>query len=465
MYGEDEKQGESVFSTIGEREFDSLLVTDLKTDVAYSYGTVMSEAIDVANWVRGQGYDTMLVCCDNSYELLRLYFSALFGNFKIVPIDPEKSESEIGAIREFYKGSLFLGPDDVCFTLEGDVYDVERAWAQVDFDKPFLVTFTSGSTGAPKGVIHSASNLFLSARAFADRLGYGRETKLAHVMPMTYMAGILNSIFLPFVAGGTIALFPRFNMKTAPSFWKNVEKSGANTFWLSPTILRMIGMMDRKGAYRDMLHDRCAKFSVGTAPLDITLRESFQAQYGIEVFQSYGLSETLFLTTETPEHHGDSSGIFLDGVERRIADDGELEVRVPWNYLGYDGLSEDNMTEDRFYKTGDLARISSKELHIIGRSKDLIVKGGYNINPKEIAAVVLSCSDASEVEVLGREQDGGESIVCAYVACEEIDSVDLNQRIAKELGAHYRVDDFIRLDELPKNLNGKVDKMKLRTII
>ena len=96
---------------------------------------------------------------------------------------------------------------------------------------------------------------------------------MSHTMPMTYMAGILNTIFLPFIFGGKIILLPRFNVKNSMLFWKNIEKYNVNTFWLSPTMLHLLMKIDKGNSIVDYFANRKIWFSVGTAPLNPKLKE------------------------------------------------------------------------------------------------------------------------------------------------------------------------------------------------
>ena len=224
---------------------------------------------------------------------------------------------------------------------------------------------------------------------------YDSNIIMCHVMPMTYMAGILNTIFLPYIMGGKIVLMERFSMKSAFCFWKMVERYQVNTFWLSPTMLRILDILDAKGSMQEYLHKVNVKVSVGTAPLDNILRLKIEQKYNIKIYQSYGLSETLFVSTEMPglSRSSNSSGKLLSGVQIDFTSDNELRISVPWMFQGY---VNSDINENKFYNSGDIAKIINEELFINGRKKELIIKGGFNINPRDIENILVEKGMAEE---------------------------------------------------------------------
>lgn len=458
---------DNILKRIEKFEPKQTFVIDAGSGKDYSYEDIYQRAGRIGRSLRNRGISELVVCMENSVELLTVYFAALLYQIVVIPVDPEKSKDEIAAIRNIHSHAIYIEKDSIQQISSEGAQEAIRAFKDVDYDRLFLITYTSGSTGKPKGVMHSAGSLFLSAAAFGESMHYGEHTVLAHVMPMTYMAGILNSIFLPFVMGGKVVIFPRFNMKSAFSFWNNVVRYGVNTFWLSPTMLRIIDIIDAKGAYKDYLQKVNAAISVGTAPLYQDLRGKIENKYNIRLCQSYGLSETLFLTTELQERGEgcDSAGKLLSGVDLRIDDDGEIQVSVPWMFLGYACNDAQEKLSDAYYRTGDLGYMRDGCLFINGRKKDLIIRGGYNINPNDIQEYLQGVDGVSENAVLSCVRHGEEQIVCCYTGSREQDIHLLNEGLEEALGRHYKLDFLVRLTEMPKNLNGKVDRQKLQEML
>jgi len=416
--------------------------------------------------------DEVLICADNCAELVILYFAGLFSGKVMIPIDPEKEVGEVERIKALHSEASFLGNNEVHKIVSAQVYTEEKStqllWECVDFDKLCLITYTSGSTGTPKGVRHTAGNIFLAAYEFGIMLKYDRHTVMGHCMPMTYMAGILNTVIMPYLMGGSIAVLPRFSMKSAFSFWRDIRKAAVNTLWLSPTMLRIANMMDKRAAMKEYLRENAVKISIGTAPLDKNLRNEVEGKYGIRLYQSYGLSETLFISTEVLEEQisRHTVGRLLPSVKIRCSEGGELQITVPWMFLGYTNEDISLYMNDEFYLSGDLGRFDdNRNLIITGRKKEVIVRGGYNINPRDIENSVLEQMGISECAVTSALIRGEELVVCCYVADREYSITEINNMIVSVLGRHNKIDFLERMRGLPKNLNGKVDKRVIARIM
>jgi long-chain acyl-CoA synthetase len=359
---------------------------------------------------------------------------------------------------------------DVISPVMGDVKDVVlRAFEERDFQSDYLLTFTSGTTGNTKGVRHSLNNLFLTGDAFNRMFNVGKDQTFAHLMPMTYMAGILNSIFQPFVAGAKIVVMGRFSPMKAFTFWQDVVKNEVNTFWLSPSMLTILLKVAKHNVGQEYCKDRKMLFFIGTAPLHQSTRDEFETMYPVKLYASYGLSETLFLSTETPETlalGGGNVGKLLDGVEYHFGSDGEFLVDVPWMFLGYTNEPTEKYFDGSSYKTGDLAKIEDGILSIVGRSKDLIIKGGMNISPALIESVVSGIAGVDECcvfSVLSKMKE--ELIVLAYtsnVDDKEALEKTISSTVNSELGKNYMIDLFYKAKAIPKNINGKNDKKVLK---
>lgn len=404
---------------------------------------------------------------NNSLELLVLYFAAMFAGKVIIPIDPEKEESEVRDILNLHSTSAYFEIGKIKLIVSDlDARNANEVleWEKVDFDREYLITYTSGSTGVPKGVKHNLYNLFSTAIEFGTLMKYNSSTVMGHCMPMTYMAGILNTIIKPYIMGGTIVVLPRFSMQMAFKFWKYVESEGINTLWLSPTMLRIANMIDKRGEMREYFSSSKMKISVGTAPLDASLRNDFEKKYGVRLYQSYGLSETLFISTEVLEEieSKNTVGHLLPSVKLHYAPDGEIQIEVPWMFLGYTNVDTGEYMSGNRYLSGDLGDVIDGNLIISGRKKELIVKGGYNINPRDIEKCIIDNGFASECAVVPVKIKGEEMIVACAVESFPLTNAIVNDKITAVLGKHYRVDFLETMKTLPKNLNGKIDKPTIK---
>ena len=447
-----------------------------------SYGDFFQEAFVYACVLREEfGIESnqiISLLLPNSVEVLIIYMAALIAEIQVAPIDHLIGERELlvllGQIKPQYLITTKILPSDINVI---SLQDIKTKVGQfqntasdisilknIESSKPFLITFTSGSTGVPKGVIHSFDNLFKAAYAFGLPFNLTNEHRFYHNLPMSYMAGILNLFVMPLVWGCQIAIGKRFSVEHSLNFWETVQALKVNVFWFIPTVIALLLKMDRSLV---PIRVPNALGFVGTAPLNAVQKDAFEKKYDIPLFESYGLSELLFIATNNPlSNTAGSVGKLLPGVESMCASDGELLVRVPWTFLGYWNLSYASYFEDGFYKTGDIATLRDDLLFITDRKKDLIIRGGINISPKAIENLLHELGILDEFVVIGMPDEIlGEKITCFFVKRSILsgqEKKNIIEYVIKALGSSYRIDEFIHLESLPKNNNGKLDKIRIK---
>jgi len=424
--------------------------------------------------------DTLCILLNNSIEFVKMYFVGLISNFTIVPIDPEKGRSEIKEIINDVKPKLVIY-DDLDYKFLGEKIQINEINQQVlqeskdnlslinnlDIEQDFLITFTSGSTGKPKGVVHSLKNLILSALSFNEKFNFNSKNIFLHNLPMSYMAGILNLIFLPFISESKIVIDHRFSLKSAMDFWKIPEEFSVNTFWFTPTIIGLLLKFDRSNKGVEFAQNKSIIGCVGTSALNPTIKDEFENKYKIKLYESYGLSETLFVTTNSPNLNNHGVGELLKNTKINFIEK-EIIIKVPWMFKRYHGLYKNENLTDGFFISGDLGEISKENILIIsGRKKDLIIKGGINISPKKLEDFIIDKKIFQECVVLGfPDKVLGEKTVCFILSIENNDNVKkkLNKKIIDELGKDYHIDEFMELVEIPKTVNGKINKPQIREL-
>lgn len=455
---------EDIIERMKNNSNDSIVLIDSIERRGYTRSDFFSDVSSVVDYLIRLSCDQVIIRENNSYDLLLLYFGAMFSNKTIIPIDPEKDDCEVIKIRKMHEDSVFINIGEIRnliapFVARSGVLP----WDSINKDKVYLITYTSGSTGEPKGVKHTLNDLFFSAYEFGNVMKYGCDTVMGHCMPMTYMAGILNTVIMPFIMNGKIVLLKRFSIKNSFDFWRNIKENNINTLWLSPTMLRIINLLDKKADMYGYFHDVNMKISIGTAPLDRQLRYEFESKYNIRLYQSYGLSETLFVSTEVPEEKESehSVGRLLPSVRLSYTKDDEIEICVPWMFQGYTNIETAPYMDGEKYLSGDLGKMRGDNLIITGRKKELIIKGGYNINPLDIENFILEKGLASECAVVPVKVRGEELIGVYIVSDNEYTVAEINASIVDYLGEHHKIDFLERVAFLPKNLNGKIDKMNI----
>lgn len=481
----------NILRNIFKNNWNELFIIDGINDEKYSYRDFFTAIMNGKERLESIGVsknDTVCLLMSNSFELMVFYFACLISQLIVVPIDPNKGENEIREILSQLKYNAILCNDNLQIQDEKLVqvedfihglyeknenrYDEIDILNTLDYDKLFLITFTSGSTGAVKGVMHSFNNLILSALAFNKQFNFGKQNVFYHNLPMTYMAGILNLIVLPFISESKIVISERFNISNIMRFWDIPMQYSVNTFWFIPTIITLLLKFDR--GEEGIKYTNTTKIigCVGTAPLSGRFRKEFQSKYGISLYESYGLSETLFVSTNCPEisEIEGSVGKLLYGVGANICDDEEIALSVPWMFLGYINIENKDYFENEKYLTGDIGRFDDNGfLFITGRKKDIIIRGGINISPKRIEKFIESFDGFDECVIIGIDDINiGEKIVCFFVPKKSRYNVELkkilNMNIIEKLGHDYRIDEFVKMDEIPKTINGKVDKLRIKDI-
>lgn len=485
-----------VLELIQNTDFSKEFVIDIQNKKQYNYSDFFRKCILLAEFIENYSkYKNVIVIMENCVDLLELYFAIMLTDCQIWVIDPQKAKGEIEEIiadiseailitdrKEISEGhhknisALF----EKCH-LSGTGLNVKdlvlKRLKKRDFSEKYLVTFTSGTSGKAKGVSHSLCSLFQSAYALQEKVMVEAGATFLHVMPMTYMAGILNSFFFPFIARLRIIVWERFSVKVAFKFWECVSKYNATVFWLSPIMLLMINQLDRKEIGQEFCKNHEMFFLIGTAALTDNIKKGFEQRYGVPLFASYGLSETLFISIETKKSKmlckEKNVGEMLNHVKAKVCADGELLLDVPWMFLGYTNVSDIIFFEKDYYKTGDLGEINGNILKITGRKKDLIIKGGINISPINIEDVINKMEEIEECVILGMENKYGEEIIgCAYsikvaTGCADNKTLEIkmNKEIDKELGKIYHIDKFVYCKKIPRNVNGKIDKQMLRDMV
>jgi acyl-CoA synthetase (AMP-forming)/AMP-acid ligase II len=437
-----------------------------------SYGQALTNACRLALEWTNQGAckgDAVAINLTNDLSVPCCYLACLLAGFVAVPINPELGEENVRFI-------LNLVAPAVAVTSPPAVdYDCLPT-AEIEFagnpDGCGAIFFTSGTTGRPKGVRHSWSALVGNVLAFNRFMEIARSTRMYHVLPMTYMAGFLNTILSPLVAGGAVITGPRFSPETALDFWSWPVREEANTMWVTPSIAAALARLVRD---RGMAHSVASAFKTilcGTAPLNPSVRRTFSEQFGAPLQESYGTSELLLVSAQSrsrAELMSTDVGPILPELEINFREDEEgreeLFIRSPFSMLGY--LTEEGLVpvndSNGFVPTGDVGRLDDGILQITGRIKDLVIRGGVNISPRSVENVLGDLPGVEDVAVVGVPHEfWGEKLVACIQASAGIDrravEVAVRQRCRERLARSHQPDDIAILSKFPRSVTGKVQK-------
>jgi malonyl-CoA/methylmalonyl-CoA synthetase len=372
----------------------------------------------------------------------------------------------------------------VLLTLNGDgsgslsdaARDLPEAFETVPREANDLAAllYTSGTTGRSKGAMLTQDNLLSNARVLVDYWRFTEGDVLLHALPIFHTHGLFVATNVMLLAGGAMIFLPKFDLDAMIAHLpRATTMMGVPTFYTR--------LLDDPRLTRDLVaHMRL--FTSGSAPLLAETHEAFAARTGHRILERYGMTETN-MTTSNPydgDRRAGTVGFPLPGVELRITDPesgvevaqgevGMIEVRGPNVFRGYWNMPEktaEELRESGFFITGDLGVIDTRGyVSIVGRLKDVVISGGYNIYPKEVELALDAQPGVLESAVVGvPHPDLGEAVV-GFVVPEKGAAPDLDAIAAAVSGSLARFKQprrLILLDALPRNTMGKVQKNVLR---
>ncbi len=335
------------------------------------------------------------------------------------------------------------------------------------------IVYTSGTTGRSKGAMISHANLLANARALIETWRIEAGDVLLHVLPTYHVHGLFVALHSVMLAGATTLLLPRFELDAVfGALGRATLFMGVPTHY---TRLLADARLTRATAASVRL------WICGSAPLSPATFAAFEERTGQRILERYGMSECGIIASNPcdGERIAGTVGYLLPGVEGRVVDRagrerprgqaGVLEVRGASVFAGYWRRPELNATEfraDGYFVTGDLATIAEDgRIAIVGRARDLIISGGFNVYPKEIELEIDAIEGVIESAVIGvPHADFGEAVVAIVVAragsslCER----DIVNRLAQRLAPFKLPKRVLFVDELPRNSMAKVQKAVLR---
>jgi malonyl-CoA/methylmalonyl-CoA synthetase len=340
-------------------------------------------------------------------------------------------------------------------------------------NSPAAIVYTSGTTGRSKGAILSRANLASNAAALTEAWHFTSRDILLHALPLFHIHGLFAAINTVLASGSSLVLLPKFD---AGQVLKHLSQStvfmGVPTYYTRLLQLPELNLEATAGM---------RLFVSGSAPLLPETHQEFLKRTGHTILERYGMTETLMNTSNlyTGVRKPGSVGPPLPGIEIRVVAGngsaepevtGALEVRGPNVFCGYwqdPEKTRGEFTPDGWFKTGDLGRIDGDGyVHIVGRAKDLVISGGYNVYPKEVETELDALSGVLESAVFGvPHPDLGEAVTAAVVLqpAAALTEADVMAAVRVRL-ARYKVPRRVLfVDELPRNTMGKVQKNVLRT--
>jgi len=443
---------------------------------------VAARRLDSLGVTRG---DVVALKLINRVDFVVLLFAAWRLGAAVTPVNPSLTEVEVDRQLDDSGARLVVVEDDdaprpgaITTLAVGELYDAAPGPDHAPEADPAglaLLIYTSGTTGVPKGVMLDHANLDAMTAMGRDALEVTASDRCLLVLPLFHVNGIVVSVLTSLLVGASVVIAERFNPNT---FLETVERVRPTFFSAVPTIYSMLAALPE-----DVQPETSSvRFAVcGAAPAPAELLARFESRYGFPLVEGYGLSEGTCGSTINPvsgTRKAGTVGLPFPGQELRIVDaagnelprgeNGEVVVRGPNVMRGYLGRPDDTaaVIRDGWLFTGDVGFLDADGyLTLVGRSKEMIIRGGENIYPKEVEDVLASDPAVLEAAVIGVPDETWGEIVVAFVQAKPGATVDLKQlkaRCAASLSGYKRPKTVTVLDALPKNAVGKLDKLALR---
>jgi malonyl-CoA/methylmalonyl-CoA synthetase len=469
-----------------------------------SYGQVHARSAQLAQLLRARGVqpgDRIAVQVEKSAEVILLYLAVLRLGAVYLPLNTAYTPAELAYFLEDSTPSLFvcdpgraaeltplaarlgvgaletLGADGRTGTLSAAADALPDTFADIERASTDLaaILYTSGTTGRSKGAMLTHGNLLSNARALRDAWHFTAGDKLLHALPVFHIHGLFVAINVTLAAGATALLLPKFDpdlvfrhlaattvLMGVPTFYVRLLQDAR----LSPATTATIRL-----------------FVSGSAPLLAETHRAWQERTGQAILERYGMTET-GINTSNPyagERRAGTVGLPLPEVELRIVDLesrrplergalGMIEVRGPNVFAGYWRNPEKTQSEfhEGYFITGDIGQIDERGyVHIVGRGKDLIISGGYNVYPKEIEDEIDALAGVAESAVVGLPHpDLGEAVTAIVVPqakSSELSEVAMLEQLRVRLARYKCPKRILFVDDLPRNTMGKVQKNLLRS--
>jgi long-chain acyl-CoA synthetase len=336
--------------------------------------------------------------------------------------------------------------------------------AAADPESTAVMLYTSGTSGKPKGVPLTHTNLLSDARAVIDRAGLRDSEVFLGVLPMYHAFGLTGSMLMPLLLGAEVTYQTRFHPERSAAA---IAERGVTVFIAVPA---MFGLLARSRGHDEGLRGVRLPVSGGEA-LPTAYREGYRQRFGREVLEGYGLTETSpVLAVNLPEENRPGTvGRPLPGVQVRIAgEDGEIQVRGPSVMKGYHNRPEETahaFTADGWFRTGDMGKVDADGyLSITGRIKELIIRAGEKIMPREVEEVLGQCPGVQEAAVIGEpDGDRGEAVVAFVVPGDAPPTPEAVRDFCKARLAEFKVPRRVTIArDLPRGPTGKLLKRALK---
>ena len=409
--------------------------------------------------------DTVALLLPNGWRFAAALWGALKLGATVAPLNPILSAAERDRILEHLGPALAMD----------EVPEEEAAWDSADGQAPALILYTSGSTGRPKGAVLSHAALRAANESWAGPvMRLTPQDVVLAALPLAHSFGLNGALLAPLLASATVAIQERFSPE------ETLRAIARHRVTVLPAVATMFQRMLEVPGVSEAACSSLRLAVSGAAPCPWELSQVWRRRTGVRIVRGYGMTEIFrpisYLADDAADLP-DAIGRPVPGVEARVVDPqghalaagavGELWIRTPAAMDGYLRAEEETLAviQDGWFKTGDLATISPEGfVSVVGRKKDLILRGGYSVVPGEVEAALLDHPAVAEAAVVGTPHPELGEEVAAFVTLRPGARADADELVAfcRERLAPFKYPRRVTLvGELPKSATGKILKWRL----
>jgi long-chain acyl-CoA synthetase len=478
---------------------DRMALIDDNTTLTYrELDRAVGSAVDALRVLGIRAGDRVMIVSENSIPLACLLFAAsrldawaIVANPRLSPRELDQIRDHSGARRMLFTAGVSEEAAAHAARYDAPVQDVGALRGlgvsglnQATQPEPVeadgarqvaVLIYTSGTTGTPKGVMLTHRNLLFSARTSANLRNMTADDVQYCVLPISHIVGI-SLLTMTLMVGGVTRLVSKYS---PAGLTKALAEEAITVLNGVPATYQRLLEYKQVAGLPKLERGALRLMSVAGAPLDLELKARVEKELGLPLFNAFGITEcSPGISGVRPDspRNDNSVGALLPGIEARIVgtdgavmtngEIGELHVRGPNVMRGYyraADLTAKAIDSDGWFNTGDLARLEGDALFIVGRTKEMIIRSGFNVYPAEVEAVLSTHSDVVQCAVVGRSVQGNEEIV-AFVQLlhgSPATAQDLMAHVAPQLTSYKRPSEVILMEALPATSTGKLLKHKL----
>lgn len=450
-----------------------IFIKDTIKNKSYTYQDFLNRSKEMVNFLRSKKIkegDKIIIKLENSYEYLCLVFACFLGNFVACPLDTEIKKDKFKEIVNILKPSIKI-------TSLKQIKPTKKQYnTHIKDNKIFLIIFTSGTTGKPKGIAISNKAYLNSSKSFSQLAEYSENSVILHFLPMYYNAGLLNTFFAAFVAKSTIVIAKKISALNISNFWKIFDYEKINSTHVTPEIANVLTRFKKNLDLNKKIFN-LQIISTGSY-LHPNIVDKFEKIYNKRLLSCYGLTELggpLSLQCWENTYVKGSVGYHSEEIKIKILNKlskKQILIKSPNSmsfFIDDRGKKFKPKLINGYFNTGDIGDYKKKELFIFGRRKDIIKKGAEIVSIPNIENIFLKSKLVDEASGVSSFDKIKGSKIYLFVKFKNSNNLNnklekLKKNVSKYLKKIELPDKIIPVPTLPKTYNGKIKKELLREI-